>query len=148
MKIVRAEARDIPELYRLQLLSFESEAEMIGSREVPALMESEEENARDFVNWNTYKMLDDAGKIVAAIRFRENGSLVEVGRLMVHPACRRRGLAQQLLQKADTACPGKTKELYTCTKSWTNIKLYEKMGYKPVKEHTEESGLSFVYMRK
>lgn len=37
MKIVRAKEEDISELYKLQLLAFESEAEMIGSRDVPAL---------------------------------------------------------------------------------------------------------------
>ena len=37
MKIVNATESDILELYRLQLLTFESEAEMIGSRMVPAL---------------------------------------------------------------------------------------------------------------
>ena len=37
MKIIQADRNDIPELYRLQLLAFESEAEMIGSRDVPAL---------------------------------------------------------------------------------------------------------------
>ena len=50
IKIVKADITDIPELYQLQLLSFESEAEMIGSREVPALMETKEENALDFSN--------------------------------------------------------------------------------------------------
>ncbi|MCB6575137.1 GNAT family N-acetyltransferase [Phascolarctobacterium faecium] len=28
------------------------------------------------------------------------------------------------------------------------MRLYEKMGYRPVKEVTEATGLSFVYMRK
>ena len=40
MKIIQADRNDIPELYRLQLLAFESEAEMIGSRDVPALQEA------------------------------------------------------------------------------------------------------------
>lgn len=39
MKIVQAELGDVPQLYELQLLAFESEAEMIGSRDVPALQE-------------------------------------------------------------------------------------------------------------
>lgn len=53
-----------------------------------------------------------------------------------------------MLEAVDLACGDKTKELYTCTKSWTNIRLYEKMGYKPFKEVAKETGLSFVYMRK
>ena len=55
MKIVNATESDILELYRLQLLTFESEAEMIGSRMVPALMESEEDYRGTFNQWHTYK---------------------------------------------------------------------------------------------
>ena len=39
-----AKEKDIRELFDLQLRAFESEAEMIGSRNVPALMESLEES--------------------------------------------------------------------------------------------------------
>lgn len=143
-----ASETDISKLYDLQLLAFESEAEMIGSRDVPALMESREHHRKDFDNWVTLKMTDCNDKIVGAIRYRKDGDIIEVGRIMVHPDYRLRGFAQQLISEVDKACPDITKELYTCTKSWTNIKLYEKMGYKAYKEVTEASGLSFVYMRK
>lgn len=148
MKILPAIAADAVELYKLQLLAFESEAEMIGSRCVPALMETEEEHIQDFPNWHTLKLVNDTGNIIGAIRYRKTDDIIEVGRLMVHPAYRHQGLAQQLLTEVDNAYPHETKELYTCTKSWINIRLYPKIGYTAVKEHTEESGLSFVYMRK
>lgn len=148
MKILPAVAADAAALYKLQLLAFESEAEMIGSRSVPALMETEEEHIQDFPNWHTLKMVNDAGDIIGAIRYRKAGDMIDVGRLMVHPAYRHQGLAQQMLTEVDKAYPHTTKELYTCTKSWINIRLYQKMGYTAVKEQTEESGLSFVYMRK
>ena len=93
-------------------------------------------------------MLSDTGKIIGAIRYRKEDEIIEVGRLMVHPEYRHRGLAQQLLAEVDHTYPDKIKELYTCTKSWINIRLYEKMGYRSFKELKEESGLSFVYMRK
>lgn len=67
---------------------------------------------------------------------------------MIHPNYRRRGLAQQLLKAVDDQYPTEVTELYTCTKSWKNIRLYEKMGYQVAKEVTESSGLSFVYMQK
>lgn len=148
MKITNADKNDIPELYRLQLLCFESEAEIIGSRMVPALMETEEENAVDFDNWTTLKLINDDNAIIGAIRYRHKENMIDVGRLMVHPDYRKRGLAQKLLAEVDAAYQDKTKELYTCTKSWINIRLYEKMGYVKFEEHKEESGLSFVYMRK
>lgn len=148
MKVIPAEITDIPKLYQLQLIAFESEAEMIGSRDVPALQETEEENRRDFENWNTLKMENDERKIIGSIRYKQSDGYIDVGRLMIHPDYRHRGLAQILLLEVDYLCPKEIKELYTCTKSWSNIKLYEKMGYKPYKEHTDASGLSFVHMRK
>ena len=148
MKLIHATVQDIPALYDLQLLAFESEAEMIGSRDVPALMESREHHREDFPNWITMKLVKEDGEMVGAIRYRPDGDIIDVGRLMVHPDYRRQGLAQRMLAEVDRACPDTVRELYTCTKSWINIRLYDKMGYVPVKEVTEPSGLSFVYMRK
>ena len=56
-----AKEKDIKELYDLQLRAFESEAEMINSRNVPALMESYEENRADFINWTVLIKRDDSG---------------------------------------------------------------------------------------
>ena len=92
IQIEKASHQDISELYQLQLLAFESEAEMIGSRAVPALMETEEHNRNDFVNWITLKMVNSTDKIIGAIRYRKDGDIVEIGRLMVHPDYRHRGL--------------------------------------------------------
>lgn len=147
-KIERAVVEDIDELFELQLISFESEAEMIGSREVPALQESREENAEDFSNWQVLKLINKEAEIIAAIRYKVNNDIVEVGRVMTHPNYRRQGLAQTLLNEVDKSYPNHVKELYTCTKSWTNILLYEKMGYRNHKEIEGDKGLSFVYMRK
>lgn len=147
-KIERATMDDISELYSLQLIAFESEAEMIGSRQVPALQESAEENRNDFPNWQTLKIINGEGEIIAALRYKHIDGIVEVGRVMTHPEYRLKGLAVKLLEEVDKIFPQKTKELYTCTKSWTNIRLYEKVGYKADREVTEDNGLSFVYMRK
>ena len=148
MIIVKATESDILDLYRLQLLSFESEAEMIGSRMVPALMESKEDYNDAFNQWHTYKMVDDTGRVIGGIRYQYDDGVVEVGRLMVHPDYRQQGLARKLLAFVDEQCSQDRRVLYTCTKSWINIKLYTKMGYKAVREIQDDTGLSFVYMEK
>ena len=121
MKIVKATESDVLDLYRLQLLTFESEAEMIGSRMVPALMESEEEFKATFTQWHTYKLVDDGGRIIGGIRYQYDDGVVEVGRLMVHPNYRQQGLARKLLVFVDEQCSQDRRVLYTCTKSWINI---------------------------
>ena len=146
MKIVKATESDVLDLYRLQLLTFESEAEMIGCRLIPALMESEADYSGTFNQWHTYKMVDDAGKIIGGIRYQYDDGVVEVGRLMVHPDYRQQGLARKLLGFVDEQCSQDRRVLYTCTKSWINIKLYTKKGYKAVREIQDDTGLSFVYI--
>lgn len=136
MEIVKATESDILDLYRLQLLSFESEAEMIGSRMVPALMESKEDYNDAFNQWHTYKMVDDAGRVIGGIRYQYDDGVVEVGRLMVHPDYRQQGLARKLLAFVDEQCSQDRRVLYT------------KMGYKAVREIQDDTGLSFVYMEK
>lgn len=106
---------------------------MIGSRDVPALQETEEENQIDFKNWNTLKLENDNGKIIGGIRYRQSDGFIDVSRLMIHPDYRHQRLAQKLLSEVEHLCPEEIKELYTCTKSWSNIRLYEKWAIKHIK---------------
>lgn len=73
---------------------------------------------------------------------------VEIGRLMVEVANRHQGIASGLIQKAEAYSGGRVFELYTCSKSYTNIRLYEELGYRIYKEEKGPEELSFVYMRK
>ena len=143
-----AEEKDIRELYDLQLRAFESEAEMIGSRNVPALMESYEENREDFDNWTVLVKRDDSGKIIGAARYIEKEDHVEIGRVMVAPEWRKRGIATGLMTAVEELTQAKVLELYTCTKSYININLYKKLGYKIYKTVEGDRDLSFAYMRK
>ena len=143
-----AEKKDIKELYKLQLRAFESEAEMIGSRNIPALMESYEDNVRDFDKWIVLIKRNNNGNIIAAVRYRKIFSYIEIGRVMVDPDYRNQGLAIELMLAVEEHSAGKVFELYTCTKSYININLYEKLGYQTYKEEQGERDLSFAYMRK
>ena len=143
-----AKEKDIRELFDLQLRAFESEAEKIGSRNVPALMESLEENRADFRNWTVLVKRNDAGRIIGAVRFREESDHIEIGRVMVAQEYRNRGVAIGLMTAVEELTQAKTFELYTCTKSYININLYEKLGYRIYKEEQGDRDLSFAYMRK
>ena len=143
-----AKEKDIRELFDLQLRAFESEAEMIGSRNVPALMESFEDNEADFSNWMVLVKKDDSGRIIGAVRFREEGDHIEIGRVMVDKEFRNRGIATRLMTAVEDLTQAKAFELYTCTKSYININMYEKLGYRIYKVEQGDRDLSFAYMRK
>ena len=143
-----ANEKEIRELFDLQLRAFESEAAMIGSRNVPALMESYEENEADFKNWTVLVRRDDSNRIIGAVRFREESDHIEIGRVMVDQEFRNRGIATGLLTAVEELTGARAFELYTCTKSYININLYEKLGYRIYKVKQGDRDLSFAYMRK
>lgn len=202
---------DIKELYDLQLVAFESEAEMVGSRNVPALMETYEHSCEDFKNWTTLIKRDESGKIIGAARFQQMTDYdesdnfspaaphFEIGRVMVAPDHRNQGIAMELIGAIEEYAPSHSPshnpghepnlspnraqdqdpnnsqdqkqnnsqdnpkiktaqaeesdnesvfELYTCTKSYININLYEKLGYEIFKTEKGDRDLSFAYLRK
>lgn len=143
-----AQEKDIKELFELQLKAFESEAEMIGSRNVPALMETFEENAADFDNWTVLIKRNEQGHIIGAVRYMTDDDHIEIGRVMVDQEYRNRGVAMSLMRAVEERTQADAFELYTCTKSYINIRLYEKLGYRIYKEEQGNKGLSFAYMRK
>lgn len=143
-----AKEKDIRELFDLQLRAFQSEAEMIGSRNVPALMESYEENAADFKNWTVLLKRDVSGRVIGAVRFKNDTDHIEIGRVMVAPEYRNQGIAIGLMTAVEELTQAKSFELYTCTKSYININLYEKLGYETYKIEKGDRDLSFAYMRK
>ena len=143
-----ASKKDIKELFDLQLQAFESEAQMIGSRYVPALMETYEHSCEDFDNWNVLIKRNEAGKIIGAVRFQQINDHIEIGRRMVSQDYRNQGVASALMHAVEEITKANIFELYTCTRSYININLYEKLGYRAYKEEQGEQDLSFVYMRK
>lgn len=143
-----AEEKDLKEILELQYLSFKSEAEMIGSTDIPALKQTYKGIVKDFHNGMILKMLNEEERIIGSVRAFEKGDFVEIARLMVYPDYRRKGLATLLLQEIEKYYRGKRLELYTCTRSLCNIVLYESAGYTQYKTIHGDLGLDFVYLYK
>ena len=102
-----AKEKDIRELFDLQLRAFE-------------------ENREDFRNWTVLVKRNDEGRIIGAVRFREESDHIEIGRVMVAQEYRNRGVAIGLMTAVEELTQAKTFELYTCTKSYININLYDR----------------------
>ena len=147
MECTFATESDIKELFELQHVAFESEAVLVGTHDIPPLLETLSDAESDFPNWKVLK-ITDGNKIIASVRCKKTSECVEIGRLMVLPTYRKRGLGTKLLLEVEKLFPNEVYELFTCTKSLPNIRLYQKAGYRIFKEEQGKSGLSFVYMRK
>ena len=145
--IYKAGLEDLQEILQLQYLSYQSEAALFGSRDIPPLKQTLDEVIAEYNNGTVLKMTDD-DVIVGSIRAKERNGTVYIGKLMVHPDYRRNGYGTKLLTEIEKYFPDKRYELFTSTRSTGNIRLYQNLGYKMFdrKEITEE--LQFVYMEK
>lgn len=148
MYIIKAELCDLLEILDLQYLAYQSEAALFGTKDIPPLKQTLDEVIDEYNKGIILKALNEDGKIVGSVRAHENDCTVYIGKLMVHPDYRCRGLGSRLLKEIENAFPEKRYELFTSTKSVDNIRLYEKMGYRIFKNKAVDDELVFVYMEK
>jgi ribosomal protein S18 acetylase RimI-like enzyme len=67
---------------------------------------------------------------------------------MVRPDLQRNGIGTALLREIETLYPHKRYELFTSSKSESNIKLYEKAGYTIFKKIEVSDNLTYIYLEK
>lgn len=138
----------MPEILRLQYLSYQSEADLFENRDIPPLKQTLDEVIDEYNTGIILKMLDDAGSIIGSVRAKADKETVYIGKLMVHPQHRHRGYGTRLLNEIERYFPEKRYELFTSTRSKENIQLYRKSGYKIFKHKAIDDELQFVYLEK
>lgn len=146
--ITKANLEDLKEILDLQYLAYQSEAELFGNKDIPPLKQTLEEVIDEFNRGIILKMTDDNGAIIGSVRAHESEGTVYIGKLMVHPDCRRKGFGRHLLSEIEKYYPGKRYELFTSTRSRDNIRLYESAGYKEFDQKAVDDELVLVYMEK
>ncbi|MCY7394788.1 MAG: GNAT family N-acetyltransferase [Nocardioides sp.] len=81
--------------------------------------------------WATY-VVRVAGRLVGSVRGRLDGSEWDIGRLMVAPDLRGRGLGRVLLEHIEATAPpdATTYRLVTGRSSLDNLRMYRKAGFR------------------
>ncbi len=147
MVIGNAVYGDLEEILALQYLAYQTEAELLGNYDIPPLKQTLPEIRDEYEKGVILKAVEN-GRIIGSVRaYKENGT-VFIGKLMVHPDHRKRGIGTALLRAAEAACPSARYELFTSVKSAGNIRLYERSGYARFAERDAAPGLRFVYLEK
>ena len=146
--IKKAEKKDLKEILALQYLAYQSEAKLFGSMDIPPLKQTIEEVFDEYEKGTVLKAVDGAGTIIGSVRAYRENETVYIGKLMVHPSMQNQGLGTKLLLAMEQEYPNQRYELFTSTKSISNIRLYEKLGYKIFKEEAVSEELQFVYLEK
>jgi tRNA (guanine37-N1)-methyltransferase len=133
---------DAGELLTLQLACWVPEARANDSLEVPALQEDLDDVRAWLPEWTTF-VVHAGPRLVGAVRCRLEGEVWDIGRLMVAPDLRGRGLGRWLLEHAEQAAPPSATRvsLFTGARSAANLRMYRRAGYRREREQPDEPGV-------
>jgi predicted GNAT family N-acyltransferase len=90
----------------------------------------------------------DAGRVVATCRLVAEGGTVKLGRVAVHPAARRRGLASRLLAESEARARALGARRIALAAQTGALALYERAGYTPYGERFLDAGIEHLMMEK
>jgi ribosomal protein S18 acetylase RimI-like enzyme len=88
------------------------------------------------------------GRLVGAIRAREQDGLLLIGRIAIAPDQQGEGIGQALLEAAESSSSAEQAELFTGSLSEANIRLYERCGYVETERVEKGDGIQEVFFRK
>lgn len=148
MLIKKAQKEDLEKILELQYWAYQSEAELFGNMDIPPLKQTIEEVYDEFQKGIILKAVDKKGTIIGSVRAYQKNGTAYVGKLIVHPKMQKKGIGTKLLLEIENEYPNQRYELFTSTKSISNIRLYERLGYKIFKEESVSCELTFVYLEK
>lgn len=148
VKIGKAEKGDLQEILDLQYFSYQSEAKLFNSTDIPPLKQTLNEVISEYEQGIILKATSSSNEIIGSVRSYEKNDTVYIGKLMVKPSMQGNGIGTKLLNAIEKQYKGKRYELFTSTKSIKNIDLYTRQGYKIFKEKKITEELTFVYLQK
>lgn len=143
-----ANTGDAETILTLQKLAFESEARLYDDWSIAPLHESLEEISGLFAKMIFLKAVCD-GEVVGSVRGYLRGEMCNIGRLIVHPSFRGRGIGTALMHAIEDQFPQASRfELSTGYLSEGNIRLYERLGYSIYSTEAVTPKLTLVNMAK
>ena len=122
---------DAGEVLTLQLACWVREAQANETLDIPPLREDLAAVQAWLATWTTF-VVRSGTRLVAAVRGRLEGDTWEVGRLMVAPDLRGRGLGRWLLAHAEAAAPPQAHRVSVTTgaRSEAGLRMCKKAGYR------------------
>lgn len=148
MNTIKANREDSKEILRLQMLAYQSEAELYNDYNIPPLTQTLDEIESQFVD-NLFLKIIDNDSIIASIRAYKDNDTCYIGRVIVHPDYQNRGFGKVLMRDMESLfreC--KRYELFTGSKSIKNIQFYEKLNYRIFKSEKLSDEVELVYLEK
>jgi ribosomal protein S18 acetylase RimI-like enzyme len=147
-RIERAGVDDAPAILALQKLAYESEARLYDDWQLPPLTQTLDSLRAEFASAVVFKALD-GDRLVGSVRAREMDGACHVGRLIVSPELQGQGIGTRLLRGVEAAFLSVERfELFTGSRSESNIRLYERLGYRRLREQVASPAVTLLFMEK
>jgi tRNA (guanine37-N1)-methyltransferase len=133
---------DAGEILTLQLACWVKEAQANETLDIPPLNEDLDAVRASLAQWTTF-VVRSQGRLVGSVRGRLDGDVWHIGRLMVAPDLRGRGLGRWLLQCVEAAAPPEARRvsLVTGARSVDNLRFYKRAGYRRDAEQPDGPGV-------
>lgn len=148
IEIIPATLDDAQNILTLQHLAYQTEAAIYDDDTLSPLLDALDNVTACFENRQFLKAVAD-DRIVGSVRAFQEGETCFVERLIVHPDLRRQGIGTALLRRIETLFPTARRfELFTGHKSESNIRLYERLGYRAYRQEPVNQKVSLVFMEK
>jgi GNAT superfamily N-acetyltransferase len=148
MHIETASLEDAPAIYDLQQKAYQTEAAIYDDYRIPPLLETLEQLQERFHCRRFLKAIED-GRIVGSVRIFVKDATCHVERLIVYSEYRRRGIGTALLRRIEAEYPTIERfELFTGDKSVDNLRLYERIGYRPFRREPVHEKLTMIFLEK
>jgi len=130
ISIVQASPEDAAEILALQKVAYQSEAKLNDDWTIPPLTQTLSEIDAEFGTKIFLKAMY-ADRIIGSVRASLDSDTCLVGRLIVHPDYRGKGIGTLLMGRIETVFSHAERfELFTGAKSIHNIRLYQRLGYR------------------
>jgi GNAT superfamily N-acetyltransferase len=138
---------DAGEVLTLQRAAYVTEAQLYGDPRLPPLVQTLDELRAELAT-HAGLGLRLHGRLVGAVRRRQEGSLLHVGRLTVAPDLQGRGLGSRLLAAVEDRTSAAAVTLFTGHLSAGNLRLYVRHGYVEERREYVHDELTLVHLTK
>lgn len=139
---LRKNAEDV---LHVQLPSYRVEAELIGSYEIPPLIDTVDTLQQSGEIFFGYYLEEELCGVIS-IKVYDNE--VDLHRLFVHPKHFRKGMAQRLLDVIENKFEVETIKVTTGSKNNPAISFYKKNGFHPIKKVAINKQLFITFFEK
>jgi len=148
IEIFQATPDDATEILALQKLAYQTEAQIYNDWNIPPLLQTIEE-IRDEFRTHMFLKAVSGHSIVGSVRARIVGNTCLIGKLIVHPKWRSRGIGTLLLTEIEIIYRAVSRfELFTGSQSVKNLYLYHKLGYQDFRRESLSDQVELIYLEK